>query len=292
MRPVVYQNPYALARMGRFLRMCSAGGNDVKSITVVTVAMSMLPAAWAGSIWGSPFALAIDGVVPVIECNTGNLPGSASCTTGTISGPGFTASSSSYAALAGGDLTVNSSLVSNQGVIVYGMAEIFDSLYFQGGNSGQFGQITMTSTGTVTGDGINNWASAGMIVNYGDLFTGLFQVAQAVTTKNPHATQCDAGALGAQICYSSDGQNLTLTATFPLSPDGVAVAFTLNSFVSVPGALSYTDPITITLPPGVTYTSESGTFLTSTSAVPEPSSMPIFAMGILTLLGRRLCGRK
>jgi len=264
----------------------------MKTIKVVLMALAILPAAWAGSIWGSPFALAIDGVVPIMECNTGNLPGSASCSTGPISGSGFTASGSSYAALAGGDLTVNGSVVGAQGVIVYGTAEIFDSLYFQGGNSGQFGQITMTSTGTVTGDRNNNFATAGMIVSYGDLFNGTFQVAQSVTTRNPHPTQCDAGALGAQICYSSDGQNLTVTATFPLSPDGIGVAFTLNSLVSVPGALSYTDPITITLPPGVTYTSESGTFLTAAAAVPEPSSTAFFVMGILTLLGRRVCARK
>jgi hypothetical protein len=48
------------------------------------------------------------------------------------------------------------------------------------------------------------------------------------------------------------------------------------------GTCDFTDPLTITLPEGVTFTSASGQFLTS---VPVPAAAWLFGSGLLGLIG-------
>lgn len=72
--------------------------------------------------------------------------------------------------------------------------------------------------------------------------------------------------------------------TFPLNSTGLNFEAELEG-ATTDGTVFGTDPMSVTLPSDVTFTSQSGLFLTE-SPTPEPGTFVIFSVGLL-LLGYR-----
>jgi hypothetical protein len=120
---------------------------------------------WASSIY-PPSGAAADATVQdtgdpnsnvLAFCFTGLIPSAAACNTGSISGysttgDAYMASAFSNAAPVTGGLTVTTVGVGADAIYSTADAFINDTLYFHGATAGQMGQITMTATGTLSGN--------------------------------------------------------------------------------------------------------------------------------------------
>ena len=284
--------------------MKKRGGVAVEILMLLGGCLLLPTTIWASSIYGPSGAQATAGVFDnggsslIAFCNSGLISSVASCDTGTIlgyssAGPAFSGSASSNAAVATGGLTVTTGGAGADGIQEGAGAVINDTLYFHGGNAQQTGQITMTATGTLAGNdsyamvSLRDHFTYPLYMPYGFAGNGPWENITAAWTNQLGSTCYSPSALPTEVCASSDGQNLSVSVTFPLSVDGVYFIFAMNGVSSGDGAVSYTDPITVTLPPGVTFTSDSGQFLTQpegSPTVPEPSSAWLLGIGMASIV--------
>jgi len=209
-----------------------------------------------------------------------------------LNGHAFSASATGTAVVASGDLAVAIGGVGDPGIAEGASAAFSDTLYFHGGNAQQTGQITMTASGDL--EGIGSYAAETLFVYFTSFLpsygNGPWGNGDTAATTQPGSSCSSASPLPSEVCRSSDGRNLSISVTFPLSADGVYIAFRLEAGNSGDGGVRYTDPITLTLPPGVTFTSESGLFLTQqagSTTVPEPSSAWLLGIAMAGMVGLR-----
>jgi hypothetical protein len=234
------------------------------------------PSAFFEVVCGSPSTFALSPG----SCSAGTVAGFAS------DGTAYSDSASASSSLAAGALSVEGTTIGSTEGEAQSFAKMSDTLYFSGGTPYEVGTITMTATGTHSGSGV-------VFMTLGEQF--LYGGSGGVVSVGCGA---ETGFLGSSLCPvayggiavplggtgSSDGTNLSVTLTFPLFSSGVDFLFSMQGVSAGDGSYSYTDPITLTLPAGVTYTSDSGEFLTGTATgVPEPSTFVLLFTGIVML---------
>ncbi len=152
-------------------------------------------------------------------------------------------------------------------------AQIFDTLTF-------IGPISAGATATVTMTAVGG----------GDSFMELkgsapdgTQYSQAFDCTASGSFVCENGnenSIGSYAIHNV-GNSYSLSESFNLSDlnnNTLAILFYLGTFGG-----QINDPITISTPAGVTYTSASGLFLTGTTPVPVPGAMPMMLGGLLAL---------
>lgn len=172
-----------------------------------------------------------------------------SCTTGSVPMQSVFASAN----IATGDMLVTGT----QGPLggqMFSFAEIEDVLTFSGAAAGAMGSASLSATGTFSG------IDAGHVtIGYTVESLGVLHTVDQITM----------------------GSSAEITSMFPLDQGPVELQFAIQ----MTGLSNYTfnDPITITLPPGVTYTSQSGEFLTEATSVPEPSAAILILTGLAGL---------
>lgn len=191
--------------------------------------------------------------------------------------------SQSFANLAAGALSAESSSDGigddghDWGAGAGAAAQLFDSLTF----SGPFSDtdtvtVTMTSTIAYSGDG-----SGFMELQGKDASDGV--LAQAIDCANTNTCRNDPGFSFGNYTVTNLGQSYSISETFNLASlygQPLQLLFYVAASSGDDGSASNNDPITITLPTGVTYTSASGLFLTDVgSAVPEPAVWASMILG-------------
>lgn len=232
-------------------------------------------------------AIAWDAIDPI--CDTGQVMTSAeSCTQSggfTLGGVKIEGAGISSADLSAGILTVSASSAGStlsgghgQG---FAKADMFDTLTFHGPLSGN---VVVTMSGTTN-------IAPGPGPGSGETFaalTGSFPLggtidSAVVCSPGASTTFCTSTQQGATVVNVA-GNVYTVTETFHLASDPVlGLDFEVAAQTFANAAASATDPITISLPPGVTYTSASGVFPGSAS-VPEPATWAML-MGGLGMIG-------
>jgi hypothetical protein len=171
---------------------------------------------------------------------------------------------------------------------------IQETLFFQGvpANPADWITLRMRSSGTVAG--LPNQDYAGSEFSIGG-FVGI----PGVTPANMLGIMTGSNVLDSGSAYDpgskvgtpfgitaysfSDGAHMEAAWSFPAAfagPAGIEVRLMLTCTALI--SCSYTDPFTITLPAGMTFTSASGQFLVP---VPEPSAAWLFAAGLLCVAG-------
>ncbi|HXZ46144.1 MAG TPA: VPLPA-CTERM sorting domain-containing protein [Pseudolabrys sp.] len=165
---------------------------------------------------------------------------------------------------------------------------IYDFLKFSGYSSGQ--HVVITATGSAASTLPNGFADLGLDLSFSqdpsapnnnsfDIDT--FNVVSGCTNPSsfPDVT----------VCRNNNGGSLGVSIDFPINYVNPANGVYLRAFLDCTdhsatggGTCDATDPITITLPAGVTFTSASGQFLT---AVPVPAAGWLFGSGLLGLVG-------
>jgi hypothetical protein len=211
------------------------------------------------------------------------------------------ASASAYANMNAGALISSLAVADNPfgGGSGYAEQGIFDFLHFNGATNGKNVLITATGTGAATF--ANGFAYLGLALSFSkDASSPPFGVTDAFG----EATSVNGGSdcsnpsefPDVTVCTNSGRGALSVSIDVPLDavdPDnGLYLQATAgcieNSGGFGGGTCSVSDPITITLPAGVTYTTSSGQFLTA-SPVPLPASawLLLSALGSLALIARR-----
>jgi hypothetical protein len=254
-----------------------------------------------GGIGGEATAAIYDesnfGGSPVFSCTTGVSFMGQSCNSGLLSetasdGLAYSAQASASAALQTGNL---SNYVSGSGPAA-GEAPIEeittsmfnDTLSFQGTTADGYGMIGLGAIGSSEGTQASAELKLYVTFLFDDETDSAFAIAGTTTGDGDCGYSLTAGSLvcGANESASTPGVSLT----FPVFTGDVEIKGELVVDNSGAGTAGYTDPITLTLPSGVTYTSASGLFLTETAvATPEPATtVPLIAVFTALAAGRLL----
>ena len=224
-------------------------------------------------------------------CNTGNVSGAtANCsavysqTTPVLSGNATSDANAPDGAVRATAVSTNYYFNGAAGQ-AFATSTLSDVLTFHGPLSGD-AVITMTGTITLTPD-FTNHSSNGHEFGFTEAYMGLEGV-DSTGQEIAQATYCSPGAsttfcsplkLGNAV-ISNVGTTFTITETFNLAADPVlGVSFFAGAETVGDGTASVVDPITVKLPPGVTFTSASGLFLTH-AGVPEPAAWTLLIAGL------------
>ena len=261
---------------------------------VLLMAAAPTPSVAAADVVAAPSfytrALAWDFRDPI--CNTGQTSGpSASCTQSTtISALPVVSNGSALASLPGGVLDASASSSGASFAQAEGIGTLFDTLTFHGPLSGNV-VITMTANVAFTTP-FSDPNGSGSGEAYISL-EGLNPLGREVSD----AEDCTPGADG-RFCFtfhegtaviSNVGTTYSITESFSLAQNPVlGLRFDVGAGSLGDAAANVEDPISISLPPGVTYTSASGVFL---AGVPEPATWAILTAG-LGLMGLAIRRRR
>jgi hypothetical protein len=175
-----------------------------------------------------------------------------------------------------------------------GADEMFDTLTFHGGS----GLVTVSMSAKVMLSAPFSGGPPGHFFGQADAYIGL----EGLDTSGHEiadAADCSPGA-NSRFCIpfhegnaviTNSFDTYSITETFSVGDGSVlGLLFTAGAESSGDASASVEDPITVTLPTGVTYTSASGRFLTA-AGVPEPAGWACLICG-LGLLGAAARGRR
>ena len=228
-------------------------------------------------------------VVPL--CSNLNQHFDAACATGGsgIAGDGlaFNATASSTADLSGGDLSAQASVTGDINTNPIGVANLSDTLFFHGTiTPGERVMLDLTADGALGGTAQASLSFAGYWAD-----GGFFTHTQADTLQP--GSICITDPVSTVVtCETSSGGALDVNVNLPLSLLGNGYNFLANLGCQAyggptSGSCSYSDPFTVTLPQGVTFTSASGVFLTAPVPLPASAWLLLGGLGGLALSGRR-----
>lgn len=189
--------------------------------------------------------------------------------------------------LASGDLFVHAaSAASLPTAQAGGEAQIGDTLTFSGAISpGSTTTITMTGTmsDSNAGGGSNSFTGGAL-----EIFDDTLLTSGGACSRPTSGFICD--PTNDQTQVSVVGDSFSISSTVDISRHSkILVEFVVSASTFLTGSADISDPITIDLPPGVTFTSASGKFLTSAGSIPETSTWAMILAGFASLaaLGRR-----
>jgi len=253
-----------------------------KSFAVSLLALAPLTLGLSGALAGTARATSFYSQASAYDyrnpaCDTGQIQSDpATCSAGSsIHSPGdlyyFGADASSVASLARGLLKADvSSFGAYLGPGIYGQAtagaRLFDTLTFQGPFS-PTDTVTITMTANLTYTPYYTFPGTfGGGFGFGSAFMGLEGVgtdghvfAQAIDcTPNDPMCQNNPGSNSGSYVIHNDGNVYSISETFTLSQladSSLQLLMYLGAASSGQGSATADDPITITLPAGVTYTS-------------------------------------
>jgi len=172
----------------------------------------------------------------------------------------------------------------------YAGAVIYDFLKFNGYTSGQ--HVVITATGSAAVSFVNGYGLLGLALSFSQ------DPSSPISTADVFSNAATVGVSGcsnptlfplATVCKNINGGSLGVSIDFPIDyvnpSNGVFLQAAINCIDNgdFGGTCDATDPITISLPPGVTFTSASGQFLTA--PVPIPAAAWLFGSGLLGLIG-------
>ncbi len=201
---------------------------------------------------------------------------------------------SAYANMNTGTLTVHYSVPPDSLMGIGGggaSAFIYDFLKFSSYPSGQ--HVTIMATGSYTSTLPGGFATLGLDVSFSQDPSAANNNSFDIDTFNV-ASGCMNPSLfpDVTVCRNNSGGSLSASIDFPINYVNPANGVYLRTYLQCVdhsatggGSCDAMDPITITLPPGVTFTSASGQFLTAPAAVPVPAAGWLFGSGLMGLLG-------
>jgi hypothetical protein len=187
--------------------------------------------------------------------------------------------------LTSGNLTVHAeSMASLPTAQAGGEAQIGDTLTF-GGAIAHGSTTTLTMTGTMSdsnsGGGSNSFTGGALEIFDPD--TGLLTSGGACSRPSSGFI-CDPTNDQTQVSVIGDSFSISSTVNISLHSK-ILVEFVVSASTFLNGSADISDPISIVLPPGVTFTSASGVFLTGAgpSGAPEPSTWAMMLAGFASL---------
>ena len=243
--------------------------------------VSPLPAS-AASSWAYAGGYALNDYDPSGKCGPVLAATSATCdaantSTDPLSGETKSGEVHVGADLASGDLFVHAkSAASIPTAEAGGQAQIGDTLTFGGAISpNSVTTFTMSGTWSYSNSGSNSSGSAtGSLDIYDD--NGLLTGGVACSTP---AAGCDS-TTNNQTEVTVVGNSFFINSTVNVDlHKKILVEFVVGASSFLTSSADITDPITIELPPGVTFTSASGVFLTRAGSVPETSTWAMMLAG-------------
>jgi hypothetical protein len=244
-----------------------------------------LPAS-AASSWAYAGGYALNDYDPSGKCGPVLAATSATCDAANTSTDPFSGETNSGevhvgADLASGDLFVHAkSAASIPTAEAGGQAQIGDTLTFGGAISpNSVTTFTMSGTWSYSTSGSNSSGSAtGSLDIYDD--NGLLTGGVACSTP---AAGCDS-TTNNQTEVTVVGNSFFINSTVNVDlHKKILVEFVVGASTFLTGSADITDPITIDLPPGVTFTSASAVFLTHAGSVPETSTWAMMLAGFAGL---------